>query len=143
LSVVSLIVVVPYTCELSGPNSTRYDSLTGYKDGRGTGECRKLSVAIPAYIRTAIKQKIVYKFDKDAVRLQPFKLSKWVSLLSNRTHPMRMSQTSYHCTPFWSRRYSQKNLSSLAIGVTTSLLLIVVHGGPSWIVSQRQCTHVG
>ncbi|KAH8898668.1 NAD(P)-binding protein [Thozetella sp. PMI_491] len=33
--------------------------------GRGTGEGRKLSVNIPAYIRTAIKTKTVWKFDKD------------------------------------------------------------------------------
>ncbi|KAL9083685.1 MAG: hypothetical protein Q9165_008413 [Trypethelium subeluteriae] len=33
--------------------------------GRGTGEWRKLSVSIPAYIRTSIKHKVVYKFDKD------------------------------------------------------------------------------
>ncbi|KAI2463184.1 NAD(P)-binding protein [Annulohypoxylon bovei var. microspora] len=33
--------------------------------GRGTGEWRKLSVNIPAYTRTSIAHKIVYKFDKD------------------------------------------------------------------------------
>ncbi|KAF2238758.1 hypothetical protein EV356DRAFT_528666 [Viridothelium virens] len=33
--------------------------------GRGSGEWRKLSVSIPAYIRTSIKHKVVYKFDKD------------------------------------------------------------------------------
>ncbi|KAI0384227.1 NAD(P)-binding protein [Hypomontagnella monticulosa] len=33
--------------------------------GRGTGEWRKLSVSIPAYIRTSIDRKVVYKFDKD------------------------------------------------------------------------------
>ncbi|RSL43276.1 hypothetical protein CEP54_015150 [Fusarium duplospermum] len=34
--------------------------------GRGTGECRKLSVNIPAFVRTSIKLKTVYKFDVDA-----------------------------------------------------------------------------
>ncbi|KAH7236700.1 uncharacterized protein BKA55DRAFT_597254 [Fusarium redolens] len=34
--------------------------------GRGTGECRKLSVNIPALIRTSIKLKTVHKFDKDS-----------------------------------------------------------------------------
>ncbi|KAF4336095.1 hypothetical protein FBEOM_10031 [Fusarium beomiforme] len=34
--------------------------------GRGTGECRKLSVNIPALIRTSIRLKTVYKFDKDS-----------------------------------------------------------------------------
>ncbi|KAF2493074.1 NAD(P)-binding protein [Lophium mytilinum] len=34
--------------------------------GRGRGEWRKLSVSIPAYIRTSIKLKLVYKFDKDS-----------------------------------------------------------------------------
>ncbi|KAH7174711.1 uncharacterized protein B0J16DRAFT_388536 [Fusarium flagelliforme] len=33
--------------------------------GRGTGECRKLSVNNPAMIRTSIKLKTVHKFDKD------------------------------------------------------------------------------
>ncbi|KAI1392961.1 NAD(P)-binding protein [Hypoxylon trugodes] len=33
--------------------------------GRGAGEWRKVSVNIPASIRTAIANKIVYKFDKD------------------------------------------------------------------------------
>ncbi|KAH6658326.1 hypothetical protein BKA67DRAFT_211262 [Truncatella angustata] len=33
--------------------------------GRGSGECRRLSVSIPAYIRTSIAHKIVYKFDQD------------------------------------------------------------------------------
>ncbi|KAI1414112.1 NAD(P)-binding protein [Hypoxylon sp. FL1857] len=33
--------------------------------GRGSGEWRKLSVNIPAFIRTSIAQKAVYKFDKD------------------------------------------------------------------------------
>ncbi|KAG8672672.1 hypothetical protein FPOAC2_06066 [Fusarium poae] len=33
--------------------------------GRGTGECRKLSVNNPANIRTSIKLKAVHKFDKD------------------------------------------------------------------------------
>ncbi|KAJ4221146.1 hypothetical protein NW759_007215 [Fusarium solani] len=35
--------------------------------GRGTGECRKLSVNIPAFVRTSIKLKTVYKFDVDGV----------------------------------------------------------------------------
>ncbi|RSM08477.1 hypothetical protein CDV31_008114 [Fusarium ambrosium] len=34
--------------------------------GRGTGECRKLSVNIPAFVRTSIKLKTVYKFEVDA-----------------------------------------------------------------------------
>ncbi|KAF5721335.1 hypothetical protein FGLOB1_303 [Fusarium globosum] len=34
--------------------------------GRGTGECRKLSVNIPALIRTSIKLKTVHKFDQDS-----------------------------------------------------------------------------
>ncbi|KAF4490467.1 hypothetical protein FAGAP_10764 [Fusarium agapanthi] len=34
--------------------------------GRGTGECRKLSVNIPALIRTSIKLRTVHKFDKDS-----------------------------------------------------------------------------
>ncbi|RKL43371.1 hypothetical protein BFJ72_g4195 [Fusarium proliferatum] len=34
--------------------------------GRGTGECRKLSVNIPALIRTSIKLKTVHKFDRDS-----------------------------------------------------------------------------
>ncbi|RDW74800.1 hypothetical protein BP6252_05942 [Coleophoma cylindrospora] len=34
--------------------------------GRGTGEWRKLSVAIPAAIKSSIKHKMVHKFDKDA-----------------------------------------------------------------------------
>ncbi|KAK7409252.1 hypothetical protein QQX98_008562 [Neonectria punicea] len=34
--------------------------------GRGTGEWRKLSVNIPASVRTSIKLKTVHKFDKDA-----------------------------------------------------------------------------
>ncbi|XXG95183.1 hypothetical protein Hte_001443 [Hypoxylon texense] len=33
--------------------------------GRGTGEWRKLSVNIPAYVRTSIAHKVVYKFDVD------------------------------------------------------------------------------
>ncbi|KAH8690119.1 hypothetical protein BGW36DRAFT_433072 [Talaromyces proteolyticus] len=33
--------------------------------GTGTGQWRKLSVSIPAYIRVSIEHKIVYKFDKD------------------------------------------------------------------------------
>ncbi|KAI2628092.1 NAD(P)-binding protein [Hypomontagnella submonticulosa] len=33
--------------------------------GRGTGEWRKLSVNIPAFVRTSIAHKVVYKFDKD------------------------------------------------------------------------------
>ncbi|KAL0941547.1 nad dependent epimerase dehydratase family protein [Colletotrichum truncatum] len=33
--------------------------------GRGTGEGRKLSVNIPAFVRASMKHKIVYKFDKD------------------------------------------------------------------------------
>ncbi|GKU21468.1 unnamed protein product [Fusarium langsethiae] len=33
--------------------------------GRGSGECRKLSVNNPAMIRTSIKLKTVHKFDKD------------------------------------------------------------------------------
>ncbi|KAI1105789.1 NAD(P)-binding protein [Jackrogersella minutella] len=33
--------------------------------GRGSGEWRKISVNIPAYIRTSIAHKVVYKFDKD------------------------------------------------------------------------------
>ncbi|KAM0424376.1 hypothetical protein ACHAPT_010524 [Fusarium lateritium] len=33
--------------------------------GRGTGECRKLSVNIPAFVRTSIKLKTVNKFDID------------------------------------------------------------------------------
>ncbi|KLP19696.1 Uncharacterized protein LW94_4327 [Fusarium fujikuroi] len=37
-------------------------------DGRGTGECRKLSVNIPALIRTSIRLKTVHKFDRDSVR---------------------------------------------------------------------------
>ncbi|KAJ4364960.1 hypothetical protein N0V83_008576 [Neocucurbitaria cava] len=36
-------------------------------DGRGSGECRKLSVSIPQYVRTSIKHKTVYRFDKDGV----------------------------------------------------------------------------
>ncbi|KAL5591504.1 hypothetical protein FOVSG1_010393 [Fusarium oxysporum f. sp. vasinfectum] len=34
--------------------------------GRGSGECRKLSVNIPALIRTSIKLKTVHKFDQDS-----------------------------------------------------------------------------
>ncbi|KAF5702473.1 hypothetical protein FMUND_13473 [Fusarium mundagurra] len=34
--------------------------------GRGTGECRKLSVNIPALIRTSIKLRTVHKFDLDS-----------------------------------------------------------------------------
>ncbi|KAF5624583.1 hypothetical protein F52700_9752 [Fusarium sp. NRRL 52700] len=34
--------------------------------GRGRGECRKLSVNIPALIRTSIKLRTVHKFDKDS-----------------------------------------------------------------------------
>ncbi|KAF4436611.1 hypothetical protein FACUT_6206 [Fusarium acutatum] len=34
--------------------------------GRGTGECRKLSVNIPALVRTSIKLRTVHKFDKDS-----------------------------------------------------------------------------
>ncbi|SCV47291.1 uncharacterized protein FFB14_09740 [Fusarium fujikuroi] len=34
--------------------------------GRGTGECRKLSVNIPALIRTSIRLKTVHKFDRDS-----------------------------------------------------------------------------
>ncbi|KAF5986568.1 hypothetical protein FCOIX_1382 [Fusarium coicis] len=34
--------------------------------GRGTGECRKLSVNIPALIRTSIKLRTVHKFDVDS-----------------------------------------------------------------------------
>ncbi|KAF4454273.1 hypothetical protein F53441_3274 [Fusarium austroafricanum] len=34
--------------------------------GRGTGECRKLSVNIPALVRTSIKLKTVYKFDQNS-----------------------------------------------------------------------------
>ncbi|KAF5680734.1 hypothetical protein FCIRC_5721 [Fusarium circinatum] len=34
--------------------------------GRGTGECRKLSVNIPALIRTSIKLRTVHKFDRDS-----------------------------------------------------------------------------
>ncbi|KAF5621439.1 hypothetical protein F25303_12309 [Fusarium sp. NRRL 25303] len=34
--------------------------------GRGTGECRKLSVNIPALIRTSITLKTVHKFDRDS-----------------------------------------------------------------------------
>ncbi|KAI0149688.1 NAD(P)-binding protein [Hypoxylon sp. NC0597] len=33
--------------------------------GRGSGEWRRLSVSIPAFVRTSIAHKIVYKFDKD------------------------------------------------------------------------------
>ncbi|CAM1505956.1 Fc.00g115930.m01.CDS01 [Cosmosporella sp. VM-42] len=33
--------------------------------GRGLGQCRKLSVSIPTYIRVSIAHKVVYKFDKD------------------------------------------------------------------------------
>ncbi|KAF6831620.1 nad dependent epimerase dehydratase family protein [Colletotrichum plurivorum] len=34
-------------------------------NGRGTGEGRKISVNIPAMIRTSIKDKVVHKFEKD------------------------------------------------------------------------------
>ncbi|KAF2792902.1 NAD(P)-binding protein [Melanomma pulvis-pyrius CBS 109.77] len=47
LGVTSFIVVVPYTY------------------GRGTGECKKLSVNLSTYIRTSIAKRTVYKFDKD------------------------------------------------------------------------------
>ncbi|VTT66164.1 unnamed protein product [Fusarium fujikuroi] len=40
--------------------------LTCSIDGRGTGECRKLSVNIPALIRTSIRLKTVHKFDRDS-----------------------------------------------------------------------------
>ncbi|KAF9878654.1 NAD dependent epimerase/dehydratase [Colletotrichum karsti] len=33
--------------------------------GRGTGEGRKLSVNIPAFVRSSIKHKVVHKFDED------------------------------------------------------------------------------
>jgi hypothetical protein len=36
-------------------------------DGRGTGEWRKISVNIPASIRVSIKNKVVYKFEKNGV----------------------------------------------------------------------------
>ncbi|KAF4972347.1 hypothetical protein FSARC_1069 [Fusarium sarcochroum] len=45
--------------------------------GRGTGECRKLSVNLPALIRTSIKLKKVHKFDTDA--------SPWTAHISDLT----------------------------------------------------------
>lgn len=36
-------------------------------DGTGSGEVRKLSVNIPALVRTSVKLKTVYKFDNDSV----------------------------------------------------------------------------
>lgn len=39
----------------------------GWVDGRGTGEWKRLSVNIPALVRTSIKLGKVYKFEKDSV----------------------------------------------------------------------------
>ncbi|OTA57508.1 hypothetical protein K449DRAFT_437377 [Hypoxylon sp. EC38] len=44
---------------------TRFIVVVSSVYGRGSGEWRRLSVNIPAYIRTSIAHKIVYKFDKD------------------------------------------------------------------------------
>ena len=51
-------------------------------DGKGSGQGRKLSVNIPAYVRTSIKLGIVYKFDKDGVSST---LNR--SLMGNRAPP--------------------------------------------------------
>jgi hypothetical protein len=57
------------TCEyLSVITFAKYQQADFKTDGRGTGECRKLSVNNPANIRTSIKLKAVHKFDKDGVR---------------------------------------------------------------------------
>ncbi|KAF7556237.1 hypothetical protein G7046_g6350 [Stylonectria norvegica] len=45
---------------------TSYNVVVPMIYGRGTGQFRKLSVSIPAYIRTSIKHSAVYKFDKDS-----------------------------------------------------------------------------
>lgn len=36
-------------------------------DGRGMGECKKLSIAFPTFIRASIKDKLVHRFDKNGV----------------------------------------------------------------------------
>ncbi|KAK7409299.1 hypothetical protein QQX98_008539 [Neonectria punicea] len=35
--------------------------------GRGTGECNKLSIAFPIFIRASIKNQLVYRFDKNGI----------------------------------------------------------------------------
>ncbi|KAF2251858.1 NAD(P)-binding protein [Trematosphaeria pertusa] len=44
---------------------TSFNIVVPHVYGRGSGEWRKLSVSIPAYVRTSMAHKIVYKFDKD------------------------------------------------------------------------------
>ncbi|KAF4979131.1 hypothetical protein FZEAL_4621 [Fusarium zealandicum] len=69
--------------EIGGPNPVRLNNILVAEEGkaqdvmtlnvavpmvygRGTGEWRKLSVSIPAFVRTSIKEKTAYKFDKDS-----------------------------------------------------------------------------
>ncbi|UPL00210.1 hypothetical protein LCI18_011144 [Fusarium solani-melongenae] len=79
--------------------------------GRGTGECRKLSVNIPAFVRTSIKLKTVYKFDVDgspaAVHISDL-TSLYLLLLEKilRQEPVPSGENGYyfalaHRSPWW------------------------------------------
>ncbi|KAJ4258151.1 hypothetical protein NW762_008292 [Fusarium torreyae] len=79
--------------------------------GRGTGECRKLSVNIPALVRTSIKLKKVHKFDTDSAPSTAHisdLTALYVLLLSKilKQEPLPFSKDRYffpvaHRAPWW------------------------------------------
>ncbi|KAM6511444.1 hypothetical protein FALCPG4_016447 [Fusarium falciforme] len=95
--------------------------------GRGTGECRKLSVNIPAFVRTSIKLKTVYKFDVDgspaAVHISDL-TSLYLLLLEKilRQEPVPSGENGYyfalaHRSPWW------KVMNGLAKGLYSRRLV--------------------